>query len=101
MKQRTISVTEASRNFAECINRVRYQGLSFLLVKNGTAVARLVPATGASATVIEGNVQAEETASLPLQSSQLNLPGDVRRELALETQSAAPAASSREKSGQW
>lgn len=43
MKDRVISVTEASRNFAECVNRVRYQGLSYLLVKNGTLVARLVP----------------------------------------------------------
>lgn len=36
-------MTEASRNFAECVNRVRYQGASFLLQKNGTPVARLVP----------------------------------------------------------
>jgi prevent-host-death family protein len=43
MKDRTISVTEASRNFADCINKVRYQGLSYLFVKNGTPVARLVP----------------------------------------------------------
>ena len=43
MKDRTISVTEASRNFADCINKVRYQGLSYLFLKNGTPVARLVP----------------------------------------------------------
>ena len=43
MPETCISVTEAARNFAECVNRVRYQGASFLLQKNGTPVARLVP----------------------------------------------------------
>lgn len=43
MPEMLISVTEASRNFAECVNRVRYQGASFLLQKNGAPVARLVP----------------------------------------------------------
>ncbi len=38
-----ISVTEASRNFADCVNRVRYQGAAFVLQKNGVPVARLVP----------------------------------------------------------
>lgn len=36
-------MTEAARNFAECVNRVRYQGLSYLFLKNGSPVARLVP----------------------------------------------------------
>ena len=40
----SISVTEASRNFAECVNRVRYQGASFLLHKSGAPIARIVPA---------------------------------------------------------
>jgi antitoxin (DNA-binding transcriptional repressor) of toxin-antitoxin stability system len=43
MKNRKISVTEAARNFADCINRAHYQNISFVLLKNGTAVARLVP----------------------------------------------------------
>lgn len=43
MKETTISVTEAARNFADCINRVRYQGMTFVLIKNGSPVARLVP----------------------------------------------------------
>ncbi len=38
-----ISVTEASRNFADCVNRARYQGISFILLKGGTPVARIVP----------------------------------------------------------
>jgi prevent-host-death family protein len=43
MKQTTISVTEAARNFADCVNRVRYQNMTFVLLKNGAPVARLVP----------------------------------------------------------
>jgi len=40
----SISVTEASRNFADCVNRARYQGTTFVLEKNGNPVARIVPA---------------------------------------------------------
>ena len=43
MKKTSISVTDAARNFADCVNRVRYQNMTFVLVKNGTPVARLVP----------------------------------------------------------
>jgi prevent-host-death family protein len=43
MKKIPISVTEASRNFADCVNRVRYQNMTFVLLKNGRPVARLVP----------------------------------------------------------
>jgi prevent-host-death family protein len=43
MKKMPISVTDAARNFADCVNRVRYQNMTFVLLKNGTPVARLVP----------------------------------------------------------
>ncbi len=43
MKKTSISVTEAARNFAHCINRVHYQNWSFVLVKNGRPLARIVP----------------------------------------------------------
>jgi prevent-host-death family protein len=43
MKKTSISVTEAARNFADCVNRVRYQNMTFVLLKNGEPVARLVP----------------------------------------------------------
>lgn len=43
MKERVISVTTAARMFADCVNRVHYQGVSFLLQKNGVSVARIVP----------------------------------------------------------
>ncbi|MGD0215303.1 MAG: hypothetical protein ABSB87_18950 [Terriglobales bacterium] len=43
MKQNFISVTEAARNFADCVNRAHYQNVTFVLLKNGTPFARLVP----------------------------------------------------------
>lgn len=45
MRRAFISVTEASRNFADCVNRARYQNTTFVLLKNGEPVARLVPDT--------------------------------------------------------
>jgi prevent-host-death family protein len=44
MRKMKLTVTEASRNFADCVNRARYQNATFTLVKNGEAVARIVPA---------------------------------------------------------
>jgi antitoxin (DNA-binding transcriptional repressor) of toxin-antitoxin stability system len=38
-----ISVTEAARNFADCVNRAHYQNVTFILLKNGVPFARLVP----------------------------------------------------------
>ena len=43
MRETPISVTEAARNFAEYVNRARYQNASFVLLKNGSPVARLIP----------------------------------------------------------
>jgi antitoxin (DNA-binding transcriptional repressor) of toxin-antitoxin stability system len=43
MKTTSISVTEAARNFADCVNRAHYQNVTFVLLKNGSPVARLVP----------------------------------------------------------
>jgi antitoxin (DNA-binding transcriptional repressor) of toxin-antitoxin stability system len=43
MKTHSITVTEAARNFADCVNRTRYQEVTFLLLKNGTPVAELTP----------------------------------------------------------
>lgn len=43
MKRIAISVTDAARNFAECVNQVRYQNATFVLLKNGFPVARLAP----------------------------------------------------------
>jgi antitoxin (DNA-binding transcriptional repressor) of toxin-antitoxin stability system len=43
MKVEHISVTDAARNFADCINRARYQGTTFILHKGGKAVATIEP----------------------------------------------------------
>jgi antitoxin (DNA-binding transcriptional repressor) of toxin-antitoxin stability system len=43
MKTTSISVTEAARNFADCVNRAHYQNVTFVLLKNGSPVARLIP----------------------------------------------------------
>jgi len=43
VKKTAISVTEASRNFADCLNRSHYQDVTFVLLKNGAPFARLVP----------------------------------------------------------
>jgi len=43
MKKTNISVTEAARNFADCVNRAHYQDVTFVLLKNGQPFARLVP----------------------------------------------------------
>jgi hypothetical protein len=43
MKKTVISVTEAARNFADCVNRAHYQNITFVLLKNGSPFARLVP----------------------------------------------------------
>ena len=43
MKETTITVTEAARNFADCVNRAHYQNLTFVLLKNGKPFARIEP----------------------------------------------------------
>jgi hypothetical protein len=43
MKKIAISVTEAARNFADCVNRAHYQDVTFVLLKNGAPVAQLAP----------------------------------------------------------
>jgi antitoxin (DNA-binding transcriptional repressor) of toxin-antitoxin stability system len=41
--EREITVTEAARNFADVVARAFYLGESARLIKNGRAVARIVP----------------------------------------------------------
>ena len=41
--EKVISVTEAARNFADCVNRAHYQNVTFVLLKSGSPVARIVP----------------------------------------------------------
>jgi prevent-host-death family protein len=53
MRELVISVTQAARRFADCINRVRYQDTSFVLHKNGVPVARIVPILSSSGSDLE------------------------------------------------
>lgn len=68
--KRTISVTDAARNFADCINRAHYQNVTFVLLKGGSPVARIVPdnekvCTGADlASVLAGVKLSGEEASI-------------------------------------
>lgn len=43
MRKNKITVTEAARNFSDCVNRARYQNATFVLVKNGELVAQIAP----------------------------------------------------------
>jgi prevent-host-death family protein len=63
MKKAKITVTEAARNFADCVNRAKYQNMTFVLVKNGAEVARLVPSTEK---VCTGRQAAEALAAVKL-----------------------------------
>lgn len=76
MKSVSISVTEAARNFAECVNRARYQGTTFVLHKNRVPVARIEPAAEKPSTA---GVLAEALAKAELSSEEF---ADWRRDLA-------------------
>jgi antitoxin (DNA-binding transcriptional repressor) of toxin-antitoxin stability system len=41
--EKRITVTEAARNFADCVNRAHYQNVTFVLLKSGIPMARIVP----------------------------------------------------------
>ena len=43
MESKTITVTEAARNFADCVNRAHYQNTTFVLLKSGKRFARIEP----------------------------------------------------------
>jgi hypothetical protein len=43
MKETDITVTEAARNFSDCVSRAHYQNITFRLLKNGKPIARLAP----------------------------------------------------------
>ena len=43
MKETVITVSEAARNFADCVNRAHHQNTTFVLLKNGKPFARMGP----------------------------------------------------------
>jgi antitoxin (DNA-binding transcriptional repressor) of toxin-antitoxin stability system len=67
MKEQAITVTEAARNFADCINRAHYQDITFVLLKNGLPFARLTPA---HEKVCTGRDLAQALAKAPLSASE-------------------------------
>ena len=67
MKETTISVTEAARNFADCVNRTHYQNMTFVLLKNGVPFAKLVPAEKRA---LNGRELAEALADVELSVSE-------------------------------
>ena len=44
---RTITVTDAARNFSDLVGRVHYQGESALLIKGGRAMVKMTPVRAA------------------------------------------------------
>ena len=48
MLDRKMTVTAASRHFADLVNRTYYRGESTMLVRSGEPVAKIVPVGGAS-----------------------------------------------------
>jgi antitoxin (DNA-binding transcriptional repressor) of toxin-antitoxin stability system len=68
VKKVTISVTKAARNFADCINRAHYQNVTFVLLKNGSPVARLTPDPGNK--VCAGRQLADALAGINLPESE-------------------------------
>ena len=69
MSTETITVTEAARNFADCVNRARYQGTTFVLHKNGVPVARIVPEGQKTCTALELAAALEKVSLTPEESA--------------------------------
>lgn len=49
--ERRVAATELARRLGDILNRVRYQGETFVVERNGKAVARIVPMPGAAASL--------------------------------------------------
>lgn len=65
--KKIITVTDAARNFADCVNRAHYQNVTFVLLKSGSPVARIVPD---SEKVCTGNEFAEALGKVQLSSEE-------------------------------
>lgn len=51
--EKVISATELARRLGDVLGRIRYRGESFVIERNGVAVARLIPAAGTPASVAD------------------------------------------------
>ena len=52
-----ITATEAARNLSDLLNRVRYRGESFLIVRNGEEVGMLAPISSGKSTTLRQLVE--------------------------------------------
>ena len=53
MEKKTISATDAARQFSDVLNQVRYQGAEFDIVRGREVVARLVPAAATGGVALD------------------------------------------------
>jgi antitoxin (DNA-binding transcriptional repressor) of toxin-antitoxin stability system len=60
-----ISSTDLARRLGDVLGRVRYRGDSFMVEKNGEAVARLEPLAAASASTVAEGLRAWMEAGAP------------------------------------
>jgi antitoxin (DNA-binding transcriptional repressor) of toxin-antitoxin stability system len=60
-----ISATELARKLGDVLGRVRYRGDSFIVERNGDAVARVMPLPGDSATSLREALTAWRSAGGP------------------------------------
>ena len=70
MSETNISITEAARNLADCVDRAHYQAQTFVLLKDGVPFARLVPAGRA---VCRGSDLADALTSAKLSDEEARL----------------------------
>jgi antitoxin (DNA-binding transcriptional repressor) of toxin-antitoxin stability system len=61
----TISSTDLARRLGDVLGRVRYLGDTFVIERNGDAVARLEPVTGASPVTVSEALRAWTEAGAP------------------------------------
>jgi antitoxin (DNA-binding transcriptional repressor) of toxin-antitoxin stability system len=63
--EQRISATELARRLGDVLGRVRYRGDSFLVERNGDAIARLVPLAEGSVTSLAEALTAWQSAGEP------------------------------------
>jgi antitoxin (DNA-binding transcriptional repressor) of toxin-antitoxin stability system len=63
--ERHISATELARRLGDVLGRVRYRGDSFVIERNGSAVARLVPLPEKSIATLREALAAWRSAGRP------------------------------------
>jgi prevent-host-death family protein len=65
MASERISATDAARKFSELLNRVRYRGDQFEVVRGGVVIARIVPAAASKGPTVRSLFAALGNAERP------------------------------------